>query len=59
MWRAPESPDRTAEIRMHALEQRDPGLTPPLDATIDPAGASCVVFAAGAGVEVEVEVENR
>jgi hypothetical protein len=46
VWRSPESPDQTtAEIRMYTLEQRDLGLTPPLDATTDPAGASCVAFA--------------
>ncbi len=45
VWRAPESPERAAaELRMHALEERHPGLTPPLDATLAPASASCVVF---------------
>jgi hypothetical protein len=56
--RAPESPDRTAaRIRMHALERRDPELTPPLGATIDPASASCVVFTPFVEVFVE-EVES-
>lgn len=36
-----------AEIRTLELERQDAGLTPPLDATIDPAGGSCIsaVFA--------------
>ena len=50
--RASESSDwSTAEIRMLAIERRDPGLTPPLDTTID--AASCIVFGSSAGVEVE------
>jgi hypothetical protein len=57
VWRAPESPDRiAAKFRTEALEQRTLGLTPPLDATLDAADASCVVFTPW--VEVVEEKES-
>lgn len=43
----------TAEFQMHALEERDLGLTPPLDATTDPAGARCVAFTPFGEVDVD------
>jgi hypothetical protein len=50
--RVPESPGRaTAELGILPIEQRDPGLTPPIDATIDLRSASCVVFGAFAEAE--------
>jgi hypothetical protein len=50
----PGSPDQTtATFRTYALERRELGLTPPLDTTTYPAGASCVLFAPFAQEEVE------
>jgi hypothetical protein len=40
-----DAPDQTSvEFQMYTLVERDLGLTPPIDATTDPARASCVVF---------------
>ncbi|HTV18386.1 MAG TPA: hypothetical protein VMG12_06935, partial [Polyangiaceae bacterium] len=51
---APPSPDGTsAEVGVLGVERRDRGLTPPLDATAVPAGASCFGFAPFEGVETE------